>query len=161
MPQRLRLISGITLFDVNDPDQGIVHVISPELGIVLPGVTLVAPDSHTCTQGAFGALAWGIGSSEAEHAMATGTLRLRHPGTMRVTFCGRLAPGVTAKDMALALIAAHAFDQLRKDAGAHLLQHQPHLLIVVAAAPFELVQQRLNERLADGGQLRSERHIDA
>ncbi|MEP3916595.1 MAG: aconitase family protein, partial [Parasphingorhabdus sp.] len=66
--------AGITLFDVNDPDQGIVHVISPELGIVLPGCTLIAPDSHTCTQGAFGALAWGIGSSEAEHAMATETL---------------------------------------------------------------------------------------
>ncbi|WP_226635324.1 3-isopropylmalate dehydratase large subunit [Novosphingobium profundi] len=99
--------AGITLFDVNDPDQGITHVISPELGIVLPGVTLVAPDSHTCTQGALGALAWGIGSSEAEHAMATGTLRIEKPKTMRVTFTGQLAPGVTAKDMALALIAAH------------------------------------------------------
>jgi 3-isopropylmalate/(R)-2-methylmalate dehydratase large subunit len=101
------LAAGITLFDVNDPDQGIVHVISPELGIVLPGVTLVAPDSHTCTQGAFGALAWGIGSSEAEHAMATGTLRLAKPKAMRVTYSGQLAPGVTAKDMALALIARH------------------------------------------------------
>ncbi len=99
--------AGITLFDVGDPDQGIVHVISPELGIVLPGITLVAPDSHTCTQGAFGALAWGIGSSEAEHAMVTGTLRMVRPRTMRVTFTGALGPGVTAKDMALALIAAH------------------------------------------------------
>jgi 3-isopropylmalate/(R)-2-methylmalate dehydratase large subunit len=99
--------AGITLFDVNDRDQGITHVISPELGIVLPGVTLVAPDSHTCTQGALGALAWGIGSSEAEHAMATGVLRLDRPRTMRVTYKGRLAPGVTAKDMILALIAAH------------------------------------------------------
>ena len=99
--------AGITLFDVTDHDQGIVHVISPELGIVLPGVTLVAPDSHTCTQGAFGALAWGIGSSEAEHAMATGVLRLARPRAMRVTFSGELAPGVTAKDMALALIASH------------------------------------------------------
>ncbi|WP_432201118.1 3-isopropylmalate dehydratase large subunit [Erythrobacter sp. W53] len=97
--------AGITLFDVNDRDQGIVHVISPEQGIVLPGVTLVAPDSHTCTQGAFGALAWGIGSSEAEHAMVTGTLRLEKPKTMRVRFDGVLAPGVTAKDMILALIA--------------------------------------------------------
>ena len=97
----------ITLFDVDDPDQGITHVISPELGIVLPGVTLVAPDSHTCTQGAFGALAWGIGSSEAEHAMATGTLRMARPKTMRVTFTGALQPGVTAKDMILHLIAAH------------------------------------------------------
>ncbi|MFM5931230.1 MAG: 3-isopropylmalate dehydratase large subunit [Novosphingobium sp.] len=99
--------AGITLFDVNDPDQGITHVISPELGIVLPGATLVAPDSHTCTQGALGALAWGIGSSEAEHAMTTGVLRLSHPGTMRVTWSGTLAPLVTAKDMALHLIASH------------------------------------------------------
>lgn len=99
--------AGIRLFDVNDPDQGIVHVISPELGIVLPGVTLIAPDSHSCTQGAFGALAWGIGSSEAEHAMATGTLRMKRPSTMRVTFDGRLAPVVSPKDMILALIAAH------------------------------------------------------
>lgn len=99
--------AGITLFDVNDRDQGITHVISPELGIVLPGLTLVAPDSHTCTQGALGALAWGIGSSEAEHAMATGVLRLDRPKTMRVTYRGKLAPGVTAKDMVLALIAVH------------------------------------------------------
>ena len=97
--------AGITLFDVNDRDQGITHVISPELGIVLPGVTLVAPDSHTCTQGAFGAFAWGIGSSEAEHAMATGTLRMKLPKTMRVTFAGALQRGVTAKDMILTLIA--------------------------------------------------------
>jgi 3-isopropylmalate/(R)-2-methylmalate dehydratase large subunit len=99
--------AGITLFDVNDRDQGIIHVISPEQGIVLPGLTLVAPDSHTCTQGAFGALAWGIGSSEAEHAMVTGTLRMERPRTMRVTFTGQIASGVTPKDMALALIAAY------------------------------------------------------
>jgi 3-isopropylmalate/(R)-2-methylmalate dehydratase large subunit len=99
--------AGITLFDVNDRDQGITHVISPELGIVLPGCTLIAPDSHTCTQGAFGALAWGIGSSEAEHAMATGTLRVTRPKTMRVTFTGDLAPGVTAKDMILTLLAQY------------------------------------------------------
>jgi 3-isopropylmalate/(R)-2-methylmalate dehydratase large subunit len=99
--------AGITLFDVHDPDQGITHVISPELGIVLPGLTLIAPDSHTCTQGAFGALAWGIGSSEAEHAMATGTLRVSKPETMRVTYTGPLAKGVTAKDMILHLIAAY------------------------------------------------------
>jgi len=99
--------AGITLFDVNDAEQGIIHVISPELAIVLPGLTLVAPDSHSCTQGAMGAVAWGIGSSEAEHAMATGTLRMAQPKTMRVTFTGTLAPGVTAKDMALTLIARH------------------------------------------------------
>jgi 3-isopropylmalate/(R)-2-methylmalate dehydratase large subunit len=99
--------AGITLFDVNDPDQGVTHVISPELGIVLPGLTLIAPDSHTCTQGAFGALAWGIGSSEAEHAMVTGTLRVKKPETMRVTFTGKLREGVTAKDMILHLLAKH------------------------------------------------------
>lgn len=99
--------AGLTLFDVTDRDQGIVHVVSPELGIVLPGATLIAPDSHTCTQGAMGALAWGIGSSEAEHAMATGTLRVARPKTMRVTFSGALAPGVTPKDMILTLIARH------------------------------------------------------
>lgn len=97
--------AGITLFDVNDANQGITHVISPELGIVLPGCTLIAPDSHTCTQGAFGALAWGIGSSEAEHAMVTGTLRVAKPKTMRVTYVGKIPLGVTAKDMILHLIA--------------------------------------------------------
>lgn len=96
--------AGITLFDVRDPDQGIVHVISPELGIALPGATIVCPDSHTCTQGALGAFAWGIGSTEAEHALATGTLRLRRPRTMRVRFEGRLAPGVSAKDLSLLMI---------------------------------------------------------
>ncbi len=99
--------AGIRLFDIGDPDQGIVHVVSPELGIILPGLTLVAPDSHSCTQGAFGALAWGIGTSAAEHALATGSLRLQRPPSMRVSFGGRLPAGVTAKDMALALIAAH------------------------------------------------------
>ncbi len=99
--------AGIRLFDVNDPEQGITHVISAEMGIVLPGCTLIAPDSHTCTQGAFGAFAWGIGSSEAEHAMVTGCLRMQRPRTMRVTFHGRLAAGVTAKDMIMALIARH------------------------------------------------------
>jgi 3-isopropylmalate/(R)-2-methylmalate dehydratase large subunit len=99
--------AGISLFDVNDPDQGITHVISSELGIVLPGITLIAPDSHTCTQGAIGALAWGIGSSEAEHAMATGTLRVAKPETMRISFTGQLRKGVTAKDMILHLLATH------------------------------------------------------
>ncbi len=99
--------AGLTLFDLDDPRQGIVHVVSPEQGIVLPGVSLVCPDSHTCTQGALGALAWGIGSSEAEHALVTKTLRVKRPGTMLVRFEGSLAPGVTAKDMILHLIAEH------------------------------------------------------
>jgi 3-isopropylmalate/(R)-2-methylmalate dehydratase large subunit len=99
------LEAGIRLFDVRDPQQGIVHVISPELGIVLPGATVVCPDSHTCTQGAMGALAWGIGSTEAEHALATGTLRVNRPKTMRLRFEGALAPGVTAKDLSLLMIS--------------------------------------------------------
>ena len=96
--------AGVRLFDLDDPSQGIVHVMSPELGIVLPGATLVCPDSHTCSQGALGALAWGIGSTEAEHALATSTLYLRRPRTMRIWIDGALAAGVTAKDLALALI---------------------------------------------------------
>ena len=96
---------GLRFFDVNDPLQGIVHVISPEQGIVLPGTMVVCPDSHTCTQGAFGALAFGIGSSEAEHALATQTLRVERPGSMRVVFNGTFGPGVGAKDLSLWLIA--------------------------------------------------------
>ncbi len=99
--------AGITLFDLNHPNQGIVHVIAPELGIALPGITLVCPDSHTCTLGGLGALAWGVGSTDAEHALATKTLRVRKPKTMQVNFHGQLAPGVTAKDMILHLIGRY------------------------------------------------------
>lgn len=99
--------AGIRLFDLGDDRQGIVHVVSPEQGIALPGITLVCPDSHTCTLGGIGALAWGIGSTEAEHALATKTLVIRKPKSMRVRFEGRLAPGVTAKDMILKLIGEH------------------------------------------------------
>lgn len=105
--RRASASSGITLFDIGSPDQGIVHVISPELAIVLPGLTLVCPDSHTGTQGALGALAWGIGSSEAEHALATGTLRLRKPDTMRVNVSGHLGSSVTTKDLALHILSIH------------------------------------------------------
>ncbi len=99
--------AGINLFDLGDDRQGIVHVVSPEQGIALPGVTLVCPDSHTCTLGGIGALAWGIGTTEAEHALATKTLVVRRPQSMRVRFEGTLAPGVSAKDMILKLIATH------------------------------------------------------
>ncbi len=95
----------VTLFDLGDDRQGITHVISPELGVVLPGLTLVCPDSHTSTQGAIGALAWGIGSTAAEHALATGALAVTRPGAMRITVDGRLGPGVTAKDLALHILA--------------------------------------------------------
>ena len=95
--------TGIRLFDIQDPDQGIVHVISPELGIALPGLSLVCPDSHTCTLGGLGALAWGVGSTEAEHALATSTLRVTRPGTMQVIYEGLLSSGVTAKDLMLVI----------------------------------------------------------
>jgi 3-isopropylmalate/(R)-2-methylmalate dehydratase large subunit len=96
--------SGIQLFDVDEPEQGIVHVIGPELGLSLPGSLIVCGDSHTCTHGGLGALAFGIGSSELTHVLATQTLIQRRPKTMRVKFEGKLPLGVTAKDMILALI---------------------------------------------------------
>jgi 3-isopropylmalate/(R)-2-methylmalate dehydratase large subunit len=96
--------AGINLFDLGDDRQGIVHVVSPEQGIALPGVTLVCPDSHTCTLGGLGALAWGIGSTEGEHALATKTLAVRKPRQMRIRFEGKLAPRVYAKDLILHLI---------------------------------------------------------
>jgi len=96
--------AGITLFDIGDPRQGIVHVVSPEQGIALPGLTLVCPDSHTGTIGGLGALAWGIGSTEAEHALATQTLAVKRPGQMRVSFNGSIRAEVSAKDLILHLI---------------------------------------------------------
>lgn len=99
--------TGINLIDVLDADQGIVHVISPELAIAQPGLTLVCPDSHTCSQGALGALAWGIGSTDAEHAIVTGTLRLKKPSQMRISVTGKLNENVTAKDLALHIIAKY------------------------------------------------------
>nr|WP_070958665.1 3-isopropylmalate dehydratase large subunit [Hyphomonas sp. Mor2] len=99
--------AGIHLIDTDDPNQGIVHVVAPEQGIALPGLSLVCPDSHTCSLGALGALAWGIGSSEAEHAMATGVLRVQKPKQMRVRIDGALPLGSSAKDIALHLISRH------------------------------------------------------
>ena len=98
---------GLRMFDVDDDDQGICHLVSAEQGIALPGLSLVCPDSHTCTLGALGALAFGIGTSELEHALATSTLRMTKPATMRVSVTGRLLGHATAKDLALTLIAAH------------------------------------------------------
>ncbi|AWJ88069.1 3-isopropylmalate dehydratase large subunit (plasmid) [Azospirillum sp. TSH58] len=97
--------TGVALFDLGDVRQGIVHVIAPELGIALPGATLVCGDSHTSTVGALGAMAWGIGTSEVEHVMATQTAILRRPPTMRITVGGTRPAGVSAKDMVLKLIA--------------------------------------------------------
>lgn len=96
---------GIRLYDLQDPQRGIVHVIGAELGRTQPGMTIVCGDSHTATHGAFGALAFGIGTSEVEHVLATQCLLQYRPKTCQVNFEGRLPEGVTAKDMILALIA--------------------------------------------------------
>jgi 3-isopropylmalate/(R)-2-methylmalate dehydratase large subunit len=95
---------GITHYGIGDPNQGIVHVIGPEQGRTLPGMTIVCGDSHTSTHGAFGALAFGIGTSEVEHVLATQTLPQVRPGTMAVTVTGTLPAGVTAKDVILAIV---------------------------------------------------------
>jgi 3-isopropylmalate/(R)-2-methylmalate dehydratase large subunit len=98
------LENGITLFKMSDTRQGIVHVIGPEQGLTLPGMTIVCGDSHTSTHGALGALAFGIGTSEVEHVLATQCLLQQRPKTMRISVEGTLAAGVTAKDLALAII---------------------------------------------------------
>ena len=96
--------SGVTEYPMGHPDQGIVHVIGPEQGLTMPGMTIVCGDSHTSTHGAFGALAFGIGTSEVEHVLATQTLHQQRPGTMAVNVEGALPDGVTAKDIILAVI---------------------------------------------------------
>ena len=95
---------GITCYPMGDANQGIVHIIGPEQGLTQPGMTIVCGDSHTSTHGAFGALAFGIGTSEVEHVLATQTLPQKRPATMAVTIDGELPPGVTAKDLVLAVI---------------------------------------------------------
>jgi 3-isopropylmalate/(R)-2-methylmalate dehydratase large subunit len=95
---------GVRLLDMNDDDQGIVHIVGPELGLSLPGMTIVCGDSHTSTHGALGTFAIGIGTSEVEHVLATQCLLLQKPETMEIHIEGSLAPGVTAKDVALAVI---------------------------------------------------------
>jgi len=96
---------GVRLHSLGDKDQGIVHVVGPQLGLTMPGITVVCGDSHTSTHGAFGAMAFGIGTSEVEHVLATQTLPLKPFKTMAITVEGELRPGVTAKDIILAVIA--------------------------------------------------------
>jgi 3-isopropylmalate/(R)-2-methylmalate dehydratase large subunit len=110
---------GVPLFDLDSPDQGIVHVIGPELGLTQPGMTIVCGDSHTSTHGAFGALAFGIGTSEVEHVMATQCLLQKKPKTMLVQFDGELGAGVTAKDLILGLIAKIGVD----GAAGHVIEY--------------------------------------
>jgi 3-isopropylmalate/(R)-2-methylmalate dehydratase large subunit len=96
---------GVRLHSLGDIEQGIVHVVGPQLGLTMPGITVVCGDSHTSTHGAFGAMAFGIGTSEVEHVLATQTLPLKPFKTMAITVEGELRPGVTAKDIILAVIA--------------------------------------------------------
>ncbi|MFD8982532.1 3-isopropylmalate dehydratase large subunit [Streptomyces sp. NPDC059564] len=96
---------GVRLHSLGDVEQGVVHVVGPQLGLTQPGTTVVCGDSHTSTHGAFGALAFGIGTSQVEHVLATQTLPLARPKTMAITVTGELAEGVTAKDLILAIIA--------------------------------------------------------
>jgi 3-isopropylmalate/(R)-2-methylmalate dehydratase large subunit len=105
--------AGIRVFDIGRSGQGIVHVIGPELGMTQPGMLIVCADSHTCTHGGLGALAFGVGASEATHVLATQTIRQRRPATMRVRLEGARSPGVTAKDLVL-----HAIGELGVAAGA-------------------------------------------
>ncbi|NGE23585.1 3-isopropylmalate dehydratase large subunit, partial [Klebsiella pneumoniae] len=95
---------GVRLYDLNHPYQGIVHVMGPEQGITLPGMTIVCGDSHTATHGAFGSLAFGIGTSEVEHVLATQTLKQARAKTLKIEVRGKVAPGITAKDIVLAII---------------------------------------------------------
>ena len=110
--RRRTAAAGIRMFDLGERGQGIVHVIGPELGLTLPGALIVCADSHTCTHGGLGALAWGIGASEAMHVLATQTIRQRRPATMRVRLTGRRPFGIAAKDVAL-----HAIGKLGTAAG--------------------------------------------
>ena len=110
---------GIRLFDIDSPDQGIVHVIGPELGLTQPGMTIVCGDSHTSTHGALGALAFGIGTSEVEHVLATQCLPQRKPKSMLIRVSGRLGEGVSAKDLALAVIRQIGTD----GATGHVLEY--------------------------------------
>src|SRR5882757_220688 len=97
--------NGIRIFDLHDPEQGISHVVAPELGMVLPGATHAVPDSHACTVGGLGALAFGCGTTELEHILATQVIAQKRPKRMRIRIEGRLGPHVTAKDVALHIIA--------------------------------------------------------
>src|SRR3984893_4427530 len=110
---------GIRLFDMDSPEQGIVHVIGPELGLTQPGMTIVCGDSHTSTHGAFGALAFGIGTSEVEHVLATQCLAQQKPKTMKIEVRGRLQEGVAAKDLALGIIGQIGTD----GAAGHVVEY--------------------------------------
>src|SRR5437899_6352870 len=140
---------GIELFDLTSPRQGIVHVIGPELGLTQPGLLIVCGDSHTSTHGAFGALAYGIGTSEVEHVLATQCLRQRCPKVMAVTVEGALPVGVTAKDVALGIIARIGVEGSR----GHVLEYRGSTIRGLSMEGWMMVCNMPNERAARAGPL--------
>ena len=116
---------GIGLFGLDDPRQGIVHVVGPEQGLTLPGLLIVCGDSHTSTHGALGAYAFGIGASEVAHVLMTQTLWQKKPKRMRVTVDGKTAPGIAAKDIALSIIARIGADGATRPCGRIRRQRDP------------------------------------
>ena len=118
---------GVTLFGLGDPDQGVVHVTIPELGLTTPGSMIVCGDSHTSTHGAFGTLAFGIGTSEVEHVLATQCLRQAKPKTMEVAISGKLPVGVTAKDLILAIIGKYGTDF----ATGHVIEYTGEVIVAM------------------------------
>src|ERR1700682_5068172 len=135
---------GVQLFDMDSPDQGIVHVIGPELGLKRPGMTIVCGDSHTSTHGAFGALAFGIGTSEVEHVLATQCLAQQRPKTMKIDVRGRLAEGVGAKDLALGIIGQIGTD----GATGHVIEYAG---AAVCALSMEGRMTLCNMSIEEGG----------
>ncbi len=126
----LSAAAGIRFFDLGEEGQGIVHVMAPEMAIALPGTTLICGDSHTCTNGGVGALAFGVGTSESTHALATGTLQLQRPKRMRIRLDGRLGVGVAPKDVIL-----HILRTLGAEAG---VEHSIEFAgAAIAAMPVE------------------------
>src|ERR1700682_2695214 len=135
---------AIRLFDMDSPEQGIVHVIGPELGLTQPGMTIVCGDSHTSTHGAFGSLAFGIGTSEVEHVLATQCLAQQKPKTMKIDVRGRLADGVTAKDLALGIIGQIGTD----GATGHVIEYAG---LAVRALSMEGRMTLCNMSIEEGG----------
>ena len=134
---------GIHLADIDSPETGIVHVIGPEQGVTHPGKTIVCGDSHTSTHGAFGALAFGIGTSEVEHVLATQTLQQKRPKSMLVNVTGALPAGVTAKDLALGII-----HQIGTDGGTgYAIEYAgPAIRRALHGGPHDAVQHGHRER---------------
>ena len=145
---------GVPLYPLGHRRQGIVHVIGPELGVTQPGMTIVCGDSHTSTHGAFGALAFGIGTSEVEHVLATQTLVQRRPKTMLIDYRGELGPGCTAKDMILGTIA-----QIGTDGGAgHVIEYAGDAIRGLLDGGPDDDRQHVDRGRRPGGHDRARRH---